>query len=147
MRCAAPSGAPELAEDPRFADASAIRRHRTEIIAILDEIIAERPLSVWAERFEAEGVWWAPAQTPAEVIEDPQFLANDGIVEIGGGSSGTTQRSVNGPVRFSDVAGHIAPVPALGEHTDQVIRELAGGAGAPRPANPGAPLSPAGPAR
>ena len=126
-------GRPELADDPRFADASAIRRHRTEIIAIFDEIIAERPLSEWAERFEAEGVWWAPAQTPAEVIEDPQLLANDGIVEIGGGSSGTTQRSVNGPVRFSDVAGHIAPVPALGEHTDQVIRELAGGAGAPRP--------------
>ena len=127
-------GRPDLADDPRLADASAIRRHRTEIIAILDEIIAERPLSVWAERFEAEGVWWAPAQTPAEVIEDPQLLANDGIVEISAGSSGTTQCSVNGPVRFSDVAGHIATVPALGEHTGEVIGELAGGAGEPRPA-------------
>jgi crotonobetainyl-CoA:carnitine CoA-transferase CaiB-like acyl-CoA transferase len=68
------------------------------------------------------------------VIEDPQLLANDGIVEIGAGGSGTTQRSVNGPVRFSDVARHIAAVPALGEHTDEVIRELAGGAGEPGPA-------------
>jgi crotonobetainyl-CoA:carnitine CoA-transferase CaiB-like acyl-CoA transferase len=119
-------GRPDLAEDQRFADASAIRRHRAEIIAILDEIIAERPLSDWAERFESVGVWWAPAQTPAEVVEDPQFLANDGIVEIGAGS-GDTQRSVNGPVTFSDVdRGPTAPVPSLGEHTDEVIRELSG---------------------
>ena len=118
-------GRPELADDPRFADASSIRRHRTEIIAILDEIIAGRPLSEWAQRFEREGVWWAPAQTPAEVVEDPQLLANDGIVEIAGGSSGATQRSVAGPVRFSGVAGRrIAPVPSLGQHTDEVIGEL-----------------------
>jgi len=118
-------GRPDLAEDPRFADASSIRRNRTEIIAILDEIIAERPLSEWAERFEREGVWWAPAQTPAEVVADPQLLANDGLVDIDGGVSGATQRSVNGPVSFSDVArGPIAAVPSLGEHTDEVIREV-----------------------
>ena len=98
----------------------------SEIIAIIDEIIAEHPLSVWAERFEREGVWWAPAQTPAEVVEDPQLLANDGIVEIGGGSSGVTQRAVNGPVRFSgDVVRQMAPVPHLGQHTDEVLAELA----------------------
>ena len=74
-----------------------------EIIALLDEIIAERPLAEWAERFDAEGVWWAPAQTPAEVVEDPQLLANDGLVEIDGGAAGSVQRSVNGPVSFSDV--------------------------------------------
>ena len=36
-------GRPDLADDPRFADASAIRRHRTEIIAIFDEIIGQPP--------------------------------------------------------------------------------------------------------
>ena len=128
-------GRPDLLDDPRFADASAIRRNRTEVIAILDEIIAERPLAEWAERFEREGVWWAPAQTPAEVVDDPQLLANDGFVELDGGSSGATQRSVNGPVSFSDVAGQrMAPVPHLGQHTDEVLAELADGAGRARPA-------------
>ena len=79
-------GHPELLDDPRFADASAIRRNRAEVIAVLDAIVAERPLSVWAERFDREGVWWAPAQTPAEVVADPQVLVNDGIVEIDGGA-------------------------------------------------------------
>ena len=127
-------GRPDLLDDPRFADAGAIRRHRTEVIAILDEIVAQHPLSVWAERFDEEGVWWAPAQTPAEVVIDPQLLANDGIAEIAGGDLGTVQRSVNGPVSFSDVPGHrYAPVPRLGQHTEEVLAELDGGTDTPQP--------------
>lgn len=131
-------GRPELLDDPRFADATAIRRNRTEVIAILDEIVAERPLSEWAERFDREGVWWAPAQTPAEVVEDPQLLVNDGIVEIDGGDgTNSTQRSVNGPVSFSDLpVGRHAPVPTLGQHNDEVFRELADTAGDPLVARP-----------
>jgi crotonobetainyl-CoA:carnitine CoA-transferase CaiB-like acyl-CoA transferase len=130
-------GRPELLEDPRFADASAIRRHRIEIIAILDEIVAERPLAEWAERFDREGVWWAPAQTPAEVVDDPQLLVNDGIVEIDGGGTSSAQRSVNGPVSFSDLADtRRAPVPALGQHNDEVLAELAGDADDPLSARP-----------
>src|SRR5829696_8001798 len=115
-------GRPDLLDDPRFADAKAIRRHRTEVIAVLDEIVAERPLAEWAERFEAEGVWWAPAQTPAEVVHDPQLVANDGFVELEGGAV----RSVNGPVTFSGLpAAQRAHVPTVGEHTDEVMAELA----------------------
>jgi crotonobetainyl-CoA:carnitine CoA-transferase CaiB-like acyl-CoA transferase len=117
---------PDLIEDPRFADASSIRRHRTEIIAIIDEIVATRPLHEWAERFSVEGVWWAPAQTPAEVVEDPQLLANDGFVEVGAQGTDATQRSMNSPVTFSDtVTKKHALVPALGADTDQILAELA----------------------
>jgi crotonobetainyl-CoA:carnitine CoA-transferase CaiB-like acyl-CoA transferase len=122
-------GRPDLPDDPRFADAKAIRRHRTEVIATLDSIVATRPLAEWAERFDREGVWWAPAQAPADVVEDEQFLANDGLVEIPGtsGASGPSagSRSVNGPVGFAGVApGPAGPVPALGEHTAEVLAEL-----------------------
>jgi crotonobetainyl-CoA:carnitine CoA-transferase CaiB-like acyl-CoA transferase len=118
---------PDLLDDPRFADAKAIRRHRSEVIAILDEIIATRPLDEWVERFEREGVWWAPAQSPADVVADPQLAANDGFVEIAGGTTGEAQRSVAGPVSFTGVSGGpAAPVPALGEHTDEVLAELGG---------------------
>ena len=47
-----------------------------------------RTLDEWAEAFEREGVWWAPAQTPAEVVDDPQLIANDGFVELDGGGPG-----------------------------------------------------------
>jgi crotonobetainyl-CoA:carnitine CoA-transferase CaiB-like acyl-CoA transferase len=115
-------GRPDLLEDPRFADAGAIRRNRVEVISLLDEIVAQRPLSQWAQRFEQEGVWWAPAHTPAQVVEDPQLLANDGVVSVDEGAL----RSVNGPVTFSDVSPpHPTRAPNLGEHTSEVGPEWA----------------------
>ena len=38
----APSGREDLLADPRFADARAIRKNRVEVIATLDEIVADR---------------------------------------------------------------------------------------------------------
>jgi crotonobetainyl-CoA:carnitine CoA-transferase CaiB-like acyl-CoA transferase len=118
-------GRPDLLDDPRFATATNIRRHRTEVIAILDEIISHRPLAQWAACFDREGVWWAPARSPAEVVEDRQLVANDGFVEVDAGA--TRLRSVNGPVSFSGVRrGRVSAVPSLGQHTDEVIEQLGG---------------------
>ncbi len=122
-------GRSDLLDDPRFATATAIRRHRTEVIAVLDETIAQRPLAEWAERFDREGVWWAPARSPAEVVEDRQLVENDGFVEVDGGG-GRGLRSVNGPVTFPGVRHRRPAVPGLGEHTEQVIGE---GAAAGKP--------------
>ena len=118
-------GRPELVDDERFSSAVAMRKHRTDVIALLDDVIAQRPLSEWSERFDREGVWWAPVQSPAEVIADPQLLANDGFLEVEGGAL----RSVNGPVTFSDMVSNPAiAVPELGEHTAEVLAELSAGA-------------------
>jgi crotonobetainyl-CoA:carnitine CoA-transferase CaiB-like acyl-CoA transferase len=124
-------GREDLHDDPRFANAAALRKNRTEVIAILDDIIAEHPLHVWAERFDREDVWWAPAQGPAEVLQDPQLAATDGFLELHNEADGTVGRSVNGPVSFSNLpAGPATPAPRLGEHTDAVLAELV--ASAPR---------------
>ncbi|HXW35828.1 MAG TPA: CoA transferase [Acidimicrobiales bacterium] len=118
-------GRADLLDDERFADARSVRKHRAEVIAILDEVISERTFAEWAEAFDREGVFWAPAQTPAEVVEDPQLLATDGFVEINADESGAPWRSVNGPVAFSGVENvPIARAPALGEHTEEVLKEL-----------------------
>jgi len=111
---------PDLVGDPRFASARAVRKHRVEVIALLDEIFASQTFDEWASRFDREGVWWAPALTPAQVVEDPQFVDNGGLVDVDGGL-----RSVNGPVNFWGVdRPHDVHVPTLGEHTAEVLEEL-----------------------
>lgn len=116
-------GRPDLLDDPRFATATTIRRHRTEVIAILDEIISHRPLAEWSVCFDREGVWWAPAQSPAEVVCDPQLADNDGFVEVDGGEARV--RSMNGPVTFSgDGRPRVSTVPTLGQHTEDVLTQL-----------------------
>ena len=69
---------------------------------MLDEIVAAQPLAVWAERFDAEGVWWAPAQGPADVLDDPQLAATAGFVEVCTPDGSPIGRTVNGPVTFAD---------------------------------------------
>jgi crotonobetainyl-CoA:carnitine CoA-transferase CaiB-like acyl-CoA transferase len=118
-------GRTDLRDDPRFENAKALRQNRTEVIAVLDEIVGQRTLAEWAERFNAEGVWWAPAQGPADVLADPQLAANDGFLRLPAEADGTTRRSMNGPVSFSDLpVDRAAPAPFLGEHTDEVLAEL-----------------------
>ena len=118
-------GRPDLRADPRFADARALRKNRSEVIAVLDDIVAQRTLGEWAERLDAEGVWWAPAQGPADVLEDRQLAANDGFLALPADSDGRVRRSINGPVSFSDLpVDQAAPAPFLGEHTDEVLAEL-----------------------
>jgi crotonobetainyl-CoA:carnitine CoA-transferase CaiB-like acyl-CoA transferase len=63
-----------------------------------------------------------PPTGDPEVVQDRQLAANEGFVEVDGGAL----RLVNGPITFSDVpAPQDARVPALGEHTDEVLAELA----------------------
>ena len=118
-------GRADLLDDPRFSDAAALRKHRTEVIAILDQIVATETLATWAARFDEAGVWWAPIQGPADVLADPQLAANDGLLELHDADGRSVGRSVNGPVSFSDLPVRpAAAAPGLGEHTDEVLAEL-----------------------
>ena len=109
----------DLASDERFADGRALRKHKRAVIAVLDEEFARRPLDEWARRLDDAGVWWAPVSSPADVLRDPQVLANEGLVEVPNpGGAGTTS-SVNGPVSFRGrPLRRTGPAPRLGEHPD-----------------------------
>jgi len=112
----------ELTRDPRFCEARARRHNRVAFIALLDEVFASRPLAAWAARFDREDVWWAPVQSPAEVVADPQARAAGAIAEELTADGG--RRSViAGPVSFAREAKPFGSVPVLGEHTREVLRE------------------------
>jgi crotonobetainyl-CoA:carnitine CoA-transferase CaiB-like acyl-CoA transferase len=123
-------GQPDLVSDERFASGGRIREHREELIAILDEVFAAQPLPHWAERFDANDVWWAPCQTMAEVAEDPQAHALDTFIEtIDDSYTGELPdgpiHTVATPARFNGEVFHPRrPVPALGQHTSEVLDEL-----------------------
>ena len=115
---------PELLQDERFADAKARRKNSTELIACFDEAFRSQPLAHWKEKFREHDVWWAPAQTMAEVLEDPQIHATGGFVEVAN-PDGDPYRSVNNPITFrGSPLRTTGPSPKVGEHTDEVLREL-----------------------
>jgi len=117
-------GHPEWIGDPRFATAAARSANATELIARLDEIFATRARDQWGEIFDAEeDLWWAPVQTPVEVVADPQAQACGGLVEVPDGESTTTLPAT--PVDFEGTPW--APrsmAPEHGQHGDEILREL-----------------------
>src|SRR5258708_4191499 len=67
---------PDLLTDERFQGGRQISKNRREFIALLDEAFASKPLAEWIETFNEHDVWWAPVQSPADVVHDPQSRAS-----------------------------------------------------------------------
>jgi crotonobetainyl-CoA:carnitine CoA-transferase CaiB-like acyl-CoA transferase len=113
----------DLAADPRFATARERWEHAAVLIPILDAEFARRPLADWIERFDHADLWWAPSQTPAEVVQDPQALAAGAFVDIPAPDGQGGLKSVASPVTFGtcDTQPKTGP-PRLGEHTEAVLR-------------------------
>jgi crotonobetainyl-CoA:carnitine CoA-transferase CaiB-like acyl-CoA transferase len=120
----------DWAGDPELAKMADRSKRSPEIVDYLDEVFASRPLDEWAKVFEEHDVWWAPVQTPSEVVNDPAAEAAGGFVDVltpDGAAMGTgeTVRMVSSPVDFSHTPWEPrGPVPALGQHTEEVLLEL-----------------------
>ena len=112
--------------DPeRFKDAKSRKRHSEDLVAEFDRGFKTQPREYWAKRFDAEDVWWAPAQSLAEVVEDEQLHAAGGFIEIPAGEVEEKMTAVASPVTFrGDPLTHTGPIPALGEHTAEVLSEV-----------------------
>jgi crotonobetainyl-CoA:carnitine CoA-transferase CaiB-like acyl-CoA transferase len=117
-------GREDLLGDARFGDAPSVSEHRGEFIALLDDAFAAQPLSYWAQRFDEHDVWWAPVQSPAEVLADPQARATGAFVRIER-PAGAAIDSVESPVRYDGEARDVVPgPPEIGQHTEEVLASL-----------------------
>ena len=95
-----------------------------ELIAELDVAFAARPMDEWAARFDAHDVWWAPINTARSVLEDPQVEASGAFVDMVPRDGEAPFRAVASPVDIDEQGQRPGPVPALGEHTAEVLAEL-----------------------
>jgi crotonobetainyl-CoA:carnitine CoA-transferase CaiB-like acyl-CoA transferase len=116
-------GQPELAGDPRFADAAARRQNRRECATLLAETFQSRTFVEWCELFADESFPWAPFQRVPELVEDRQVAANGylGEVAVEGGPS---FRLPTGAVQFDEMPATLSRAPEHGEDTEAVLLDL-----------------------
>jgi crotonobetainyl-CoA:carnitine CoA-transferase CaiB-like acyl-CoA transferase len=117
-------GMPELAADERFTDAKQRMVNSEALITELDDAFGQFEFDDLVARFDEHDVWWAPVNSIFDVIEDPQAQANGAFVDMTPREGEAPYRAVNGPVDFGGRDFRPGPVPALGEHTVDVLREL-----------------------
>ena len=116
---------PELVADPRFATNEQRCAHRETLEPLLAERLASRPREAWVARLAAEGVPAGPVHRVDEALASPQAEAREMVKRVKGPSGGELAL-LGCPIKFS--SGEAAPSapPALGQHTDEVLRELCG---------------------
>lgn len=103
----------EIEHDPRFAKSRARSENRGAVIDLLDKAFAARDFADIAPRLDEADLVWAPVQSPAETVIDPQFIASGGVTHIAS-DDGRSLASPSGPVRFpgyDDTTKRAVPTP------------------------------------
>ncbi len=115
------------AQDERFATNTARVRHRAALLERLAPLMRQRSTAEWIALLEDKAVPCGPINTIAQAFDDPQVRARGTRVDLprDAGDGIATVATVANPMRLSatPVAYRSAP-PALGQHTDEVLREL-----------------------
>jgi crotonobetainyl-CoA:carnitine CoA-transferase CaiB-like acyl-CoA transferase len=117
-------GRTDLLTDPRFSNPANLVANMAQLTAILDEVFTAQPMTHWYEVFNAVHVTFGVVREPQEVINDPQLRVNDIVVPLEG-AGGKLTSTISSPIRVHGVAKVPAKrAPQLGEHNEEVLREL-----------------------
>ncbi|MGN6765027.1 MAG: CaiB/BaiF CoA transferase family protein [Rhizobiaceae bacterium] len=119
-------GIPELAEDPDFATNPARVANRARLRERLLAELAGREKAPLLAALEKATVPASPINNIAEMFEDPQIVARGMRMDLAD-ADGNVLPSVRAPMLMSRTPlSYERPSPRLGEHTEEVLRELDG---------------------
>jgi CoA:oxalate CoA-transferase len=116
----------DIIDDTRFTDGWARTQNYKELEPILNAVMKTRTTQKWMEELEKAGIPCGPVNNIAQVASDPQIAARDMIATVHHPKAGDF-KVVNSPFKFSRTPCKIERIsPELGEHTEDVLRELLG---------------------
>lgn len=124
LRFAAALGLEGLAEDPRFATTPARRANARALIEAFEARVAARDWAEWQQLMGERGIDLIAVATLDEVLADPQVRENNYLLPLAR-PLGEARHTIDSPVFVEGVTKRSAgPAPALGEHTEAVLRDL-----------------------
>lgn len=120
------AGARHLATDTRYRRNADRVRNREVLVAELEAILRAQPIAFWVEQLDAAGVPCGPINDIAHALADPQVAARGLRIDLPHALAGQVPMVAN-PIKLSATPPRYElPPPMLGEHTAQVLHELAG---------------------
>ncbi|HEY1227528.1 MAG TPA: CaiB/BaiF CoA-transferase family protein [Ramlibacter sp.] len=103
------------------ADRGGWYRRRDELKRVLQDHLLSRRTADWLAVLEPAGVWCADVLTWPALMEHPGFAAADMVQTLDAAGMRTTRC----PIRIDRaVLRHPRRAPAIGEHTQEILREL-----------------------
>jgi crotonobetainyl-CoA:carnitine CoA-transferase CaiB-like acyl-CoA transferase len=115
---------PDMVDDPRFATPAARDANVNERLAFVQSVLITRPAKEWLTLLPENDIPCAPALRRFELLDHPQVLASDILIESDHPHAGRL-RQVRTAARFEGTP--VDPprgAPLLGQHTTEVLAEL-----------------------
>ncbi len=116
---------PNWLEDKRFSTPAGRVKYADIRLEMTADVLRTRNSEEWLERLDAEQVPCAPINRKEDVLNDPQVIANELIVESLHPHAGQ-MRQARPAARFEKTPSELLrqPAPLLGEQTNAVLSEL-----------------------
>lgn len=118
-------GDPDFGRDPRFATSESRHAHRTDIVAVIAGILRTRSRESWLALFNDKQIPAGPINRVDEVTQDPELLRKSMFYAIETATEPWPQCGLGIQVDGKDAGFRAAP-PELGQHTEEVLRDILG---------------------
>ena len=112
----------DLLEDARFKTSEARRQNRAVLEELIEKIFLERPHEEWLRRLRESRLPYGEVRGIGQVLAHPQVIARKMIREME--SPVGPVPVIGSPLRLSDSPARFDPIPALGQDTEPILREL-----------------------
>jgi formyl-CoA transferase len=113
-------GRPDLPADPRFAGFPARAANRDALLPVLRDIFATRDRADWLQALKAAGLLSSTVNSPGDWLADPHVRA------VGAAAAVPQPELGEIPMPALPGFGHwTVPAPRLGQHTEEILAELA----------------------
>lgn len=119
-------GLPDLPKDPRYVGNESRVKNKATLIPLLEERFLGKTRDEWIATLEKLGVPVAPVYTIDEVFADEQVKHRGLLVEMDHPELGKVKQIAPAIKMSSTPCVVESPPPLLGQHTDEVLRDLAG---------------------
>lgn len=118
-------GRPELAANPHYATAEARQEHRVPLWLELERAFAERTTAEWLDILTSLDFLCGPVNDYPAVTSDPQVVHNE-IFTSAKHPDGREAPMVAAPISIVGTSQAMGFPPALGEHTEEILRDRLG---------------------
>ncbi|WP_407146736.1 CaiB/BaiF CoA transferase family protein [Bradyrhizobium sp. ORS 86] len=118
------AGLNAIVDDPKFRTNADRVKHRAETLRHVQAVIATKSVEHWNAALNEVGIPCSPINTLAQLLDHPHTKADKLIMQYDHPAAGRLN-CVGHPVTFvGEERSPGLPPPALGQHTDDVLKEL-----------------------
>jgi formyl-CoA transferase len=118
-------GRPELIDDPQWATPEARLHKLDQCFEIIEAWTLTRTKLELMEIFNAHDIPCGPILSMEDLAEEPSLRKTGTVVEVNHPTRGK-YLTVGNPIKLSDSPAEVDRSPLLGEHTDEILKDVVG---------------------